>query len=88
MCTFPSAYGRSILTVPWVELGGPVTINCQQTGYSANIEFQTKVCLLCLFPLITNTVNIRFWQVQLGQNPIEAGHLLIPEWFSMLGLIS
>ncbi|CAG2100377.1 unnamed protein product [Medioppia subpectinata] len=42
VCTFPSAYGRSILTVPWVELGGPVTIHCQQTGFSANIEFQTK----------------------------------------------
>ncbi len=43
VCTFPSAYGRSILTVPWIELGGSVTINCQQTGYSANIEFVTKV---------------------------------------------
>ncbi|XP_054162593.1 oxysterol-binding protein-related protein 9-like isoform X2 [Oppia nitens] len=42
VCTFPSAYGRSILTVPWVELGGPVTITCQQTGYSANIDFLTK----------------------------------------------
>ncbi|RWS15459.1 oxysterol-binding protein-related protein 9-like isoform X3 [Dinothrombium tinctorium] len=41
-CTFPSAYGRSILTVPWVELGGAVAINCPQTGYSANIEFLTK----------------------------------------------
>ncbi|RWS25229.1 oxysterol-binding protein-related protein 9-like protein [Leptotrombidium deliense] len=41
-CTFPSAYGRSILTVPWVELGGPVNITCPQTGYSANIEFLTK----------------------------------------------
>ena len=46
VCTFPSAYGRSILTVPWVELGGPVTITCQQTGYSANIEFLTKVLFL------------------------------------------
>ena len=43
VCTFPSAYGRSILTVPWVELGGPVTINCQQTGFSAKIDFLTKV---------------------------------------------
>lgn len=42
VCTFPSAYGRSILTVPWVELGGSVSINCEQTGYSANIEFITK----------------------------------------------
>lgn len=42
VCTFPSAYGRSILTVPWVELGGSVNITCEQTGYSANIEFATK----------------------------------------------
>jgi len=42
VCTFPSAYGRSILTVPWVELGGSVTISCEQTGYSASIEFVTK----------------------------------------------
>ena len=42
VCTFPSAFGRSILTVPWVELGGSVTITCQETGYAANIEFVTK----------------------------------------------
>lgn len=42
VCTFPSAYGRSILTVPWVELGGSVNITCQETGYSASIEFVTK----------------------------------------------
>lgn len=42
VCTFPSAYGRSILTVPWVELGGSVNITCKQTGYSASIEFVTK----------------------------------------------
>ena len=40
--TFPSGFGRSILTVPWVELGGKVSINCPQTGYSANIEFKCK----------------------------------------------
>lgn len=42
VCTFPSAYGRSILTVPWVELGGTVNISCEQSGYSAKIEFVTK----------------------------------------------
>lgn len=42
ICTFPSAYGRSIFTVPWVELGGPVEIKCKETGYSAKIEFVTK----------------------------------------------
>lgn len=36
------AYCRSILTVPWVELGGSVTISCQQTGYHAKVEFITK----------------------------------------------
>ncbi|CAF0754488.1 unnamed protein product [Adineta ricciae] len=40
--TFPSAYGRSILGVPWFEMGGKVTIDCEKTGYSANIEFLTK----------------------------------------------
>lgn len=40
--TFPNGYGRSILTVPWIELGGSVTITCAKTGYSANVEFLTK----------------------------------------------
>ncbi|XP_060083643.1 oxysterol-binding protein-related protein 9-like isoform X3 [Ylistrum balloti] len=40
--TFPNGYGRSILTVPWVELGGKVTITCAKTGFSANIDFHTK----------------------------------------------
>ncbi|XP_050695800.1 oxysterol-binding protein-related protein 9-like isoform X2 [Eriocheir sinensis] len=39
---FPSGYGRSILTVPWVELGGTCQITCNKTGYSANVEFLTK----------------------------------------------
>ncbi|KAJ2948400.1 hypothetical protein O0L34_g7638 [Tuta absoluta] len=40
--TFPNGYGRSILTVPWIELGGSVVIECVQTGHKANIEFLTK----------------------------------------------
>uniref|UniRef100_A0A671WUU4 Oxysterol-binding protein n=1 Tax=Sparus aurata TaxID=8175 RepID=A0A671WUU4_SPAAU len=40
--TLPCAYARSILTVPWVELGGKVNINCAKSGYSAVITFQTK----------------------------------------------
>ncbi|XP_022535921.2 oxysterol-binding protein-related protein 11 isoform X2 [Astyanax mexicanus] len=40
--TLPSAYARSILTVPWVELGGKVNVNCAKSGYSAAITFQTK----------------------------------------------
>ncbi|XP_038138034.1 oxysterol-binding protein-related protein 11-like isoform X2 [Cyprinodon tularosa] len=40
--TLPCAYARSILTVPWVELGGKVNISCNKSGYSAVITFQTK----------------------------------------------
>ncbi|KAL1022441.1 hypothetical protein UPYG_G00027650 [Umbra pygmaea] len=40
--TFPNGYGRSILTVPWVELGGECNITCSKTGYSASIVFHTK----------------------------------------------
>uniref|UniRef100_S4RW19 Oxysterol-binding protein n=1 Tax=Petromyzon marinus TaxID=7757 RepID=S4RW19_PETMA len=40
--TLPSAYARSILTVPWLELGGKVHLGCAQTGYSASVTFHTK----------------------------------------------
>ncbi|KAM4687993.1 oxysterol-binding protein-related protein 10 [Discoglossus pictus] len=40
--TLPSAYARSILTVPWVELGGKVNITCAKTGYVASVTFHTK----------------------------------------------
>lgn len=40
--TLPSAYARSILTIPWVELGGKVNINCAKSGYSATVTFHTK----------------------------------------------
>ncbi|XP_073424770.1 oxysterol-binding protein-related protein 10 [Dendrobates tinctorius] len=40
--TLPSAYARSILTVPWVELGGKVNITCAKTGYAATVTFHTK----------------------------------------------
>ncbi|XP_033118316.1 oxysterol-binding protein-related protein 10-like, partial [Anneissia japonica] len=33
---------RSILTVPWMELGGKVNIHCQQTGFHASVTFLTK----------------------------------------------
>ncbi|XP_077515346.1 oxysterol-binding protein-related protein 9-like [Amblyomma americanum] len=39
---FPSGYGRSIFTVPWIELGGTVDIKCEKTGYSCTIQFHTK----------------------------------------------
>lgn len=67
--TFPSAYGRSILTVPWIELGGNVTISCAQTGYHASIDFLTKViesilfefnsikfCLICSLFMVANEI--------------------------------
>ncbi|WKX90309.1 hypothetical protein Q1695_009281 [Nippostrongylus brasiliensis] len=40
--TFPSGYGRSIMSTPWVELGGKVKISCEKTGYYADIDFLTK----------------------------------------------
>ncbi|KAL1513669.1 hypothetical protein ABEB36_003050 [Hypothenemus hampei] len=40
--SFPNGYGRSILTTPWIELGGNVTIRSPQTGYHCDIEFITK----------------------------------------------
>jgi len=40
--TFPKGYGRSILTIPWVELGGTVEIKCAKTGYSGKIDLYTK----------------------------------------------
>ncbi|XP_035657550.1 oxysterol-binding protein-related protein 11-like isoform X1 [Branchiostoma floridae] len=40
--TLPSAYARSILTVPWVELGGKINITCAKTGWQAGITFHTK----------------------------------------------
>ena len=46
--TLPSAYARSILTVPWVELGDRITINCAKTKYSASVTFHTKVKLLSM----------------------------------------
>ena len=51
---------RSILTRPWMELGGKVTITSPTTGFSANLEFHCKVglcaelpssCALCILPL-------------------------------------
>ena len=38
----PNAYARSILTVPWMEMGGKCVISCAKTGYSADIDFQCK----------------------------------------------
>nr|XP_032821793.1 oxysterol-binding protein-related protein 9-like [Petromyzon marinus] len=40
--TFPSGYGRSILTVPWVELGGECSVRCARSGFHASVTFHTK----------------------------------------------
>lgn len=41
MYTYVCNY-RSILTVPWIELGGECSISCSKTGYNASIVFHTK----------------------------------------------
>ncbi|XP_076450407.1 oxysterol-binding protein-related protein 11-like [Babylonia areolata] len=38
----PSCYARSILSVPWVEMGDKVTLACPQTSLTAYVNFQTK----------------------------------------------
>lgn len=40
--TLPNGYARSILTVPWLELGGKCQIRCAQTGFGADVEFHCK----------------------------------------------
>lgn len=42
LCLMLYHISRSILTVPWIELGGKCNIACEKTGYSAVVEFQTK----------------------------------------------
>ena len=34
---------RSILTYPWMEMGGKCHLECAQTGYYADIDFHCKV---------------------------------------------
>lgn len=34
---------RSILTYPWMEMGGKCHLECAQTGYAADLEFHCKV---------------------------------------------
>ena len=34
---------RSILTFPWIELGGRTFIKCQKTEYNATVTFHAKV---------------------------------------------
>ena len=45
----PSAYARSILTVPWVELGDKLNITCEKTNLNASVVFHTKVTIPITF---------------------------------------
>ena len=38
---------RSILTYPWMEMGGKCHLECAQTGYYADIDFHCKVQIYC-----------------------------------------
>lgn len=40
---------RSILTTPWIEFGGECYITCVNSGYTANLEFHTKVRIMKVF---------------------------------------
>ena len=40
--TYPTVYGRNILSTPWAELGDEGTVTCLETGYKADITFHTK----------------------------------------------
>ncbi|KAA0201724.1 hypothetical protein HAZT_HAZT008878, partial [Hyalella azteca] len=40
--SMPSAFARSIITEPWSELGGRVTLACAESGCAANVVFHTK----------------------------------------------
>ena len=39
---------RSILTYPWMEMGGKCHLECAQTGYYADIDFHCKVQMYCV----------------------------------------
>ena len=36
-------FHRSLLTIPWLEMGGVCTITCAQSQCTANVEFHCKV---------------------------------------------
>ncbi|ESO97687.1 hypothetical protein LOTGIDRAFT_152778, partial [Lottia gigantea] len=40
--SLPSAYARSILTVPWVEMGDKITVTCPQSNVTSSVVFHTK----------------------------------------------
>ena len=60
VATFPSAYARSILSVPWIELGGKCEIQCSKTGYSAALEFKCKPFFSSDMNKVKNTVCAKY----------------------------
>jgi hypothetical protein len=68
---------RSILTIPWFEFGGECPISCKQSGYSANVEFHTKVHyqISLLVDLTVMHVNCHYFSFLAFQGRQEAqGH--------------
>ena len=63
--TFPNGYGRSILTVPWVELGGATSIECPKNGYKCDIEFVTKP----FYSNKKNRINATLYDSRNGKKP-------------------
>ena len=44
---------RSILTQPWMEIGGKMNVVCEQTGCHAMVEFHCKVSKESLLGLLS-----------------------------------
>lgn len=40
--SYPTLYLRSLLSEPWMEFGGKITINCPDTKVTTGLTFQTK----------------------------------------------
>lgn len=47
ICRLSLSLSRSILTYPWMELGGKCVVKCEKTGYRSEIEFHCKVSVTC-----------------------------------------
>ncbi|CAI8010195.1 Oxysterol-binding protein-related protein 9 [Geodia barretti] len=67
----PNAYARSILTVPWLELGGKCHIECLQNGYTADVEFHCKEQEVFFDTINTPTVKKKLQKVS-AQDPGES----------------
>jgi len=95
--SLPSVFARSILTIPWVELGDKVTVQCDRTGYSAGIVFHTKVSLYvddfstCFTQGSVNftqrSVKLCRWLLKLFLTRIIVFHTKISQNMSMISQI-